>query len=262
MGQTPYVSVVIPAYNEETRIGKSLESMAEFFSKEGISYEIIVVNDGSRDRTSDVALAHFREAGHGQLVENEGNRGKGFSVRRGMLAARGEYRFFSDADLSTPIHEVRKFLPLLEKQYDIVIGSRAVPGANIRVRQALYRELMGKTFNLLVRMTIISQLHDTQCGFKGFRQAAVPDIFERQQLDGFSFDVEILYIAKRLGYSIREEPIEWHNSFESKVGALSGARAFKDLLKIRRLHRSLKARPNSVASCATEPKVKSQGAIR
>ncbi|MBI1746292.1 MAG: glycosyltransferase family 2 protein [Acidobacteria bacterium] len=246
MSQEPYISIVIPAYNEERRIGKSLESIFTFLESEGVPFEVVVVDDGSRDNTIGMVKAFLKGAPQGKLIQNEENRGKGFTVRRGMLAASGRHVIFSDADLSTPIQEARKFLPLLEKQYDIVIGSRQAAGSNVVVRQQKYRELMGKTFNLFVRALVVDQIADTQCGFKGFRQTVARDVFQRQRLFGFSFDVEILYIAHRLGYAIREEPIEWHNSFESKVNVFTDStQMLLDLFKIRWLHRNLKELPAS-----------------
>jgi dolichyl-phosphate beta-glucosyltransferase len=195
-----------------------------------------VVDDGSTDRTADAA----REAGGGvtRILRHEPNRGKGFAVRRGMLAARGLRRLMSDADLSTPIQELGHLEAEMDRGYDVVIGSRAIAGARIEVHQPLYREVMGRAFNRLVQSLLLPGLHDTQCGFKLFTGEAAQRAFSAARLDGFSFDVEALYVARRHGLRIAEVPVVWRNDAATRVSLGGGGEAFLDVLRIRRLARS------------------------
>lgn len=228
---TPDLSVVIPAYNEATRLPRTLGRLAEYLASWGHPYEILVVDDGSGDATE----ARAREAG-GPLVRvlrNEANRGKGYSVRRGILEACGQRILMTDADLSTPIEELPRLLAEMEGGYDIVIASRALPGANVEIRQPWYRENVGRLFNLAVRLLVVPGLHDTQCGFKLFRVEAARAIFSAGRLDGFSFDVEALFIARRRGYRVAEIPVTWRNDAATRVGLGAGFRAFLDLARIR-----------------------------
>jgi len=225
------ISVVIPAYNEERRIGKTLRKVIKYLNKKRHDYEIIVVDDGSRDDTAKV-VGFFRNK-RLMLLQNRKNCGKGFSIKRGMLAARKKYLLFSDADLSTPIEELEKFVKLKDK-YDILIGSRALKRSEIRIKQPFYRVMMGKVFNLMVNLTVVRGIKDTQCGFKLFKKDAAKRIFRKQAFRGFGFDVEILFIAKKYGYSIKEIPIVWTNSPDTKVSAIKDSiRMFADLLRIR-----------------------------
>ena len=227
------ISVVIPAYNEEKRLGPTLERVIEFFGGAGHEFEILVVDDGSRDGT--VALAEtFADRGV-KVLKNPGNRGKGYSVRHGMLEAARDIVLFSDADLSTPIEEVEALVaPVLDGKADGAIGSRAVHGSNVEVSQPFYRVLMGKTFNLFVRTIAIGGYSDTQCGFKLFTREAAQQIFKRQLFEGFSFDVEILFIAKKLGLKVAEVPVRWVNDPETKVSAVRDSlRMFRDLFRVR-----------------------------
>jgi dolichyl-phosphate beta-glucosyltransferase len=228
----PYLSVVIPAYNEQDRLPPTLVRIADFLKDWGRPHEILVVDDGSKDATARRA----REAGGPSVmvVSNEGNRGKGYSVRRGMLLARGERRLMTDADLSTPIEEVVRLVAKLDEGYDVVIASRALPGANIEIHQPWYRENMGRVFNKIVRLVTRLDLRDTQCGFKLFTARAAVDAFAAARLDGFSFDVEALYIANRLGFRIAEMPVTWRNDEATRVGVFrDSSRMFADLLRIR-----------------------------
>lgn len=228
---------MIPAFNEEGRIGSTLERIHEYLRGQPYRSEVIVVDDGSDDGTIPVAK---RAAGSAKIYANGENRGKGFSVRRGALEAAGEVVLFSDADLSTPIEEVEKLDAALREGADIAIGSRALAESDVQIHQPFYREWMGKTFNLLVRALVFPGISDTQCGFKAFRREAAREVFSRQTLPGFAFDVEVLYIARRLGYTVREVPVIWRNSPETKVGALRHSlQMFRDILKIRRIHRAL-----------------------
>jgi dolichyl-phosphate beta-glucosyltransferase len=228
----PYLSVVIPAYNEQNRLPSTLVRVSDFLKGWGRPHEILVVDDGSRDAT----VARAREVGGPSVtvVSNETNRGKGYSVRRGMLLARGERRLMTDADLSTPIEEVLPLLARMDEGYDVVIASRAVSGANIEVHQPWYREGMGRVFNLFVRSLTRLDLEDTQCGFKLFSARAAEEAFGACRLDGFSFDVESLYVARRRGYRIAELPVTWRNDDATRVGVLrDSTRMFLDLLRIR-----------------------------
>ena len=235
----PALSVVIPAYNEEKRLPPSLERMVEYLARSQFSpTEIVVVDDGSSDDTAGaVRLASERLGREGLtilLLENPGNRGKGYSVRHGMLQARHEWALFSDADLSAPIEEVEKLVDAAQRgPHDGAIGSRAIDRSLIGVRQPLLRELMGRFFNVVMRLGAGLSYSDTQCGFKLFRREAAQQIFQRQRLDGFGFDVEILYIAKQIGLSIAEVAVRWNDVEGTKVGALQGVDAFADILRVR-----------------------------
>jgi len=224
----PELSVVIPAYNEERRLPLTLERLRAYLGRGSLSHEIVVVDDGSRDSTAEVA-----RAGGATVVRNDGNRGKGYAARRGMLLAQGRRRLMTDADLSTPIEDLSRLMASLDAGYDVAIASRALPASNVEVRQSPYREGMGRLFNLCVRVLAVPGLHDTQCGFKLFTAAAAEASFEPLRLDGFSFDVETLFIARRRGLRIAEVPVTWRNDEATRVGALNGFRAFVDLARIR-----------------------------
>jgi dolichyl-phosphate beta-glucosyltransferase len=231
----PYLSVVIPAFNEEPRIGATLERVYAYLSKRDYPFEIIVVDDGSRDGTIRVVEAFAGQKPEIRVVSNDGNRGKGFSVRHGIEEARGEYILFSDADLSTPIEDVEKLLPKLTGEgFGIAIGSRSIRGADVRIHQPWYRELMGKVYNKIVRVCALRGFKDTQCGFKLFRADVARRVFAKQQIERFSFDVEALYLAHKYGYRIAEVPVTWYDSPRSRVSIASDPlRMFIDVLKIR-----------------------------
>lgn len=232
--EPPYVSLVIPAYNEEGRLPRTLAEIQKYLAGSGMTFEILVVDDGSADATRDVVAKAGMNGAALRLIANETNRGKGFSVRRGMLEAGGRYVFYADADLSTPIEELKPLLEKLESGYDVVIGSRGMASSRLEIRQPRHRETMGRLFNLAVRTLVLPGLHDTQCGFKGFRREATGDIFRRQRLDRFAFDVEVLHIARRRGYRILEVPIRWMDSPRSKVHVLKDSgRMLLDLFRIR-----------------------------
>lgn len=226
------LSIIIPAYNEEKRIGNTLERTTEFLEQKNIDYEIIVVDDGSQDDTVQV-VTQYRSP-RINLICNQLNRGKGYSIRRGMLDALGRLRLFSDADLSTPIEELDRLVPYIEQGFGVVIGSRGLKSSQILVHQPWYRESMGRFFNFLVRFLVLTGVKDTQCGFKLFTAQAANDIFSRQQLSGFAFDVEVLVLAKKLGYRIKEVPVRWINSPASRVSPLlDSLKMFIDLIRIR-----------------------------
>jgi len=217
-GGRPHLSVVIPAYNEEARLDSSLSGILDYLDARRIHAEVLVVDDGSTDGTARIAA---EKLGHrpGGVLSNDENRGKGYSVRRGVLEARGRWILMSDADLSTPIEEHDHLAAAArDRDLDIVIASRGLAESKIEVRQNFVRESMGKTFNTLVRTLTGLRLRDTQCGFKLMdRRRALP-VFERMIVDGFAFDVELLYVATRFGLRIAEVPVTWRNSPASKVG--------------------------------------------
>jgi len=225
----PALSVVIPAFNEEQRLPDTLTRLVGFLERWPGSHEILLVDDGSTDRTVERA----QEVCPSILVtRSRRNRGKGHAVREGMRRATGRRRLMTDADLSTPIEELERLLQQMERGYDVVIGSRALPGAQIQVHQPIYREALGRLFNLLVRWLVVPGLHDTQCGFKLFSEEAAR-VFEVTRLDGFCFDVEALFVARKRGLRIAELPVTWRNDAATRVTALRGALAFADLLRIR-----------------------------
>lgn len=230
--ERPFLSLVIPAYNEQSRLPTTLEKMRAFLSRATFGYEVLVVDDGSQDRTAAVVEEAACDFPHLRLLR-ERHRGKGHAVRKGMLAASGHYVMFCDADLSMPIEEVVKFPEALRGPYRIAIASREVAGAR-RVGEPRYRHLMGRVFNLIVRLLAVPGLQDTQCGFKCFTREAARKVFRLQTIDGFGFDVEVLYIARRLGIGITEVPITWYHSPSSRVDPIRDTvRMFRDVLRVR-----------------------------
>jgi dolichyl-phosphate beta-glucosyltransferase len=228
---TPDLSVVIPAYNEAARLSATLGRVREWLAGAGLRHEIVVVDDGSTDATAEIARG---AAGDSLLLlRHAPNRGKGYAVRRGMLAATGTRRLMTDADLSTPIEELPKLAAELDRGFDVAIGSRAVAGATIKVHQPVYREAMGRAFNVLVQLLLLPGLHDTQCGFKLFSARAAQEAFEACRLNGFSFDVESLYVVRHRGMRIAEVPVVWSNDAATRVSLGGGSAAFADLLRIR-----------------------------
>jgi dolichyl-phosphate beta-glucosyltransferase len=229
------LSIVIPAYNEESRLPKTLDCIFSYLQSRPYRAEIIVVDDGSSDRTSEIVNARRQKDSGLRLVSNAGNRGKGFSVRHGMLEARGEIALFTDADLSTPIEEADKLLAALkEGKFDAAIGSRAMDRSLIEVHQSLIREQAGIFFNRLVRWIMGIGFSDTQCGFKAFRRERTRIIFEQQRVERFGFDPEILFLAKRNGLRVAEVPVRWSHDSATKVNvAADGIRMFWELLWVR-----------------------------
>jgi glycosyltransferase involved in cell wall biosynthesis len=229
------LSIVIPAYNEEKRLPATLDRVQDYMSTfADPNWECVVVDDGSQDRTAALVQTVHSTEPRVRLIKNPGNRGKGYAVRNGMLAATGEWRLFSDADLSAPIEE----LPKLQKaahyhEAVIAIGSRALDRTMVEVHQSPFREYSGRFFNLTMRILTGLPFLDTQCGFKLYSAAAAEAVFARQIEEGFSFDVEDLVIAQALGLKMVEVPVRWANVEGTKVSAWSGAKSFLDLLSIR-----------------------------
>jgi glycosyltransferase involved in cell wall biosynthesis len=232
------ISIVVPAYNEEKRLPSTLEALRAFVASHSFEFvEIVVVDDGSCDGTAELVRRYAGEHPQFRLVQNPGNRGKGYAVRNGMMSAIGEWILYSDADLSAPIDQLERLWAAVQKQpAQVAIGSRAVDRTMVGVRQPLGRELAGRFFNLVMRLLTGLPFRDTQCGFKLFHRDAARVIFPRQQLDGFGFDVEDLYIAKVLGIKAIEVPVRWDNVEGTKVSLLRGADSFLDLLRVRKFH--------------------------
>ena len=230
----PTYSIVIPAYNESARLGATLEKVLAYIRAQAWNAEVIVVNDGSRDNTADIARTFAAKDAALRLVENPGNRGKGYSVRNGMLHARGQVVLFSDADLSSPIEEAPKLLQALEAGADIAIGSRWLRAETQTRRQPLHRQLFGRIFNLLLRLTLGLKFKDTQCGFKAFKQPAVQTIFPLQRIERWGFDPEILFLARKFGFSVEEIAVAWGHSGGARINPLlDGSRMFLEMLHIR-----------------------------
>ncbi len=227
------VSIIIPAFNEEGRLPATLERVGGYLAGRPWESEVIVVDDGSADGTADLADA----APGVTCLRNDGNRGKGYSVRRGMLAATGDVALMSDADLSTPIEDLDKLLARIDAGADIAIGSRAMRDSDVQIPQPIHRRFMGFVFRWCVRIITVGGFRDTQCGFKAFTAAAAKAVFERTRMDGFSFDVEVLYLARRLGLRADEVPVTWRDAEGSRVSPIRDSlRMFRDLLRIRWTH--------------------------
>lgn len=222
-----YLTLIVPAYNEEKRLPATLNRIAQYLSTRDYSYELLVVDDGSRDATRQVVLDFARNKPWVRLVQYDDekgrpvNRGKGYAVRQGVLAAAGRDILFSDADLSTPVEEIEKLLPGIARgECDIAVASRALPDSQLPVHQPWYREIMGRTFNKFVQTVIGTTISDTQCGFKAFRGEAAKKIFGMAQIDGFGFDTEIIYLANKYKFRVQEIGVIWRHQDESRVNPL------------------------------------------
>jgi dolichyl-phosphate beta-glucosyltransferase len=230
----PHLSIVIPAYNEAERIGKTLEGTFAYLDTQSYGSEVIVVNDGSRDKTADEVLK-FEGRGQLRLLHNPGNRGKGYSVRHGMLQAKGDIALFMDADLATPIGEVPKVIkPIEENLYDVVFGSRALDRSLIGTHQSSIRETIGRSFNWIQWVLTGLNFKDTQCGFKAFSHAATQAVFSVQRIDGFGFDPEVLFIAKKQGWRLLETPVRWNHVDGSRINPYTASfKMFSEVTAIR-----------------------------
>jgi len=242
-----FLSVVFPVYDKETRIAASLDATVAYLAGKPFVAEVIVVDDGSRDRTAEVAGAALAGRIPSRVVRRAQNRGKGASVREGVLMASGEIILFSDDDLSTPIEEFDKLLAAIMAGADVAIGSRALPESVIRVRQSRPREMMGKVFNLLVRLFVLKGYRDTQCGFKAFRREAAMDLFSRLRTTGFAFDVEILVLCRELGFRVAEVPVAWSDARPSRVRIIRGSLGMlMELWRMRRRRNGLPSRDENI----------------
>ncbi len=241
-----FLSVVLPIFNEQNRIKKTLNKIISYLKVKDFSFELILVNDGSSDNTLNIMEKYKRSILNNfekidfRIIDNKNNFGKGYSVKVGVLASSGDNVLFTDADLSTPIEELDILFDSISNGYNIAIASRDLPGSNIVQRQNIIRESMGKLFNLFVRKIMNFNYRDTQCGFKLFDRKAVNMIFPKLKINDFSFDVEILYIAEKLGLKVKEVPVTWNNSKDSKVRVIQDSlKMFFSLIKIKRIHRKL-----------------------
>ena len=227
------ISVIVPAYNEQKRIKKTLEAINDYFMNKPMTRQIIVVDDGSSDNTVGVVENLGKEINNLSVITYNPNRGKGYAVKTGVEASHGEYILFTDADNSTPVEEFEKFYPLL-KNNKVVIGSRYMTGSNIVVTQPWYRVLLGRFANTLIQVFILDGVRDTQCGFKAFQHEAAREIFSRVKINRFGFDIEILAIARLLNFTVREIPVSWYNSGESRVRPVKDAlKTFRELIYIK-----------------------------
>jgi glycosyltransferase involved in cell wall biosynthesis len=230
---SPELSIIIPAFNEERRLPRALERIRDYLAAKQLDAEVIVVDDGSADRTAQVVEEWHAQMPGLRLLSNGRNRGKGFSVRHGVLEARGRLALFTDADLSAPIEEAEKLLDAL-RHFDVAIGSRAVDRSLIEVHQSRFREVAGICFNWLVRLVTGLPFVDTQCGFKAFRRERARIVFEQQRTEGFGFDPEILFLARRHGLKAVEIPVRWAHDPHTKVNVLRDSlRMFAELFLIR-----------------------------
>jgi dolichyl-phosphate beta-glucosyltransferase len=228
----PFLSIIIPAYNEETRLPKTFDQLFRFLSRQSYTSEVLLVENGSSDRTAEVGREYAKAYPQLRVLQSP-QKGKGFAVRYGMLEAAGQYRFMCDADFSMPVEEINRFFPPQLNKPAIAIASREAPGA-VRINEPFYRHFVGRCFNLLIRLLALPGLHDTQCGFKCYPAALAEELFREQSLPGWSFDVEILFIARKRGYPIVEIPIPWYFNSESKIRVMNDSiRMGLDLLTIR-----------------------------
>jgi dolichyl-phosphate beta-glucosyltransferase len=251
----PTYSIVIPAYNESARLGATLEKVLHYVNAQGLNAEVIVVNDGSGDDTADIVRTFTVKDPCVRLVENPGNRGKGYSVRNGMLHSNGRIVLFSDADLSSPIEESSELFRALEDGADIAIGSRWLRSETQTQRQPLHRQLFGRIFNLALRIALGLHFKDTQCGFKAFKRAAVDAIFPLQKIERWGFDPEILFLARKFNFKVKEVPVLWGHSGGTRINPLiDGSRMVQEIFRIRWYAMTGKYSANSSAvRTITEP---------
>jgi len=231
---SPNYSIVIPAYNERDRILPTLESVLAYAGRQGWNAEVLVVDDGSRDETAEIVTQFAARHPMVRLVRNPGNRGKGYSVRNGMLRASGEILLFSDADLASPIEESEKLFAAIAAGADIAIGSRWIRSELQTQRQPLHRQLMGRLYNLLMRIVLGLNFKDTQCGFKAFKRSTAQRIFQFQKIERWGFDPELLYLARKFGLRVVEIPVAWAHQEGARIHPVrDGMRMFGELLTVR-----------------------------
>ncbi len=231
-----YCSLIIPAYNEAERISSSLDSALEYFQTQTYSWEILVVDDGSSDDTVRI-VSHYSPKV--QVLTLGKNRGKGAAVRHGLLSARGQYRVFSDADFSTPIRELPKILGPLEAGADLCIGSRRLDPSSLKIHQPWYRELIGVIGNKIISVLVLDGIEDTQCGFKGLRAQAAEQIVPLMKVEGFGFDVEMLFLARRAKMSIQQVAVDWYNDERSRLNPIRDSiKTLQEIFRIKSLHRN------------------------
>ncbi len=229
-----HLSVIIPAYNEAKKIGATLDLVYDYLSKQGYDYEILVVNDGSKDDTAGVVREYLHKYSNLRFIDNKENHGKGWVVRQGMLDAKGDYRLFTDADNSTSIEQIQSFWPFTQQGYDVVIGSIEVLGARINENAQWYRRFLGHLSKYIIRIIAgMWDIHDSQRGFKLFSAPAAQTIFSKTKINRFGFDIEVLALAKKFKFKIKELPVIWNNPGASSVNLKSYIQVFIDLLKIR-----------------------------
>jgi len=233
MSKEPYLSIIIPAYNEEKRLPYTLIDINKYLSLESYAYEILVVNDGSTDNTVEEVKKLYSIVGNLRIIDNKVNRGKGTAVKQGMLEAKGKFRIFMDADNSTSIDQFEKMIPYLNEGFDVVIGSRAVKGAKLSPPPSLRRMILGRLGNLIIRLFLLPNIRDTQCGFKCFSAEAAFNIFRLQKISDWGFDIEILALAKAFKYKIKKIPVTWKDSFGSKVKWSAYINVLIEVFKVR-----------------------------
>jgi len=227
-------SIIIPAYNESQRISASLDKILAYIADQNWGAEVVVVNDGSRDNTAEIVREYAKAHPMVRLIENPGNRGKGYTVRNGMLHAHGDILLFTDADLSSPIEESKKLFAAIDKGADVTFGSRWLQAELQTERQPLYRQIFGRIFNLLLRIILGLNYKDTQCGFKAFTRKAAHQIFTRQMIDRWGFDPEVLFLAEKFGLKVKEVPVEWAHDNRSKINPVTdGFKMFTEMLRVR-----------------------------
>jgi len=237
MGNQPYLSVIIPAYKEGERVGRTLLEVQKYFNDKNYEWEILVVVDGSPDNTAEIGRNYTNQIKNLRVIENKENHGKGYVVRQGLLEAKGKIRLFMDADGSTSINHLDKFLPEFENRYDMVIGSRDIEGAFVQIHQARYKEIMGNMGNWAIRIVLgLWGFPDTQCGFKVISEKAANEVASRMVIDRFGFDFELIKLAKVLGFKIKQLPVRWLNEEGSTVtltGPNGYTQVFADLFKMK-----------------------------
>ena len=248
-GSRPFLTIVVPAYNEEARLPATLAEIGAWMDARRLDAEILVVDDGSRDRTAEIA-AEALAGRRGRVLKNGENRGKGYSVRHGVLEAAGRFVLLTDADLSTPITEYDKVAAWVrDHDLDVAIGSRALPGSDVQLRQGVLRQTMGRTFNRIIRALTGLPFHDTQCGFKLLDRERTRPLFEKMVVDRFAFDVELLFLCRRFGLTVREVPVIWRNAPGSKVSILGDPlNMIYDVLRVRWRFRRGLYNPETTAS--------------